>query len=80
MSNQEIADKFGVSRERVRRLLEGYKPPREDIDIELTIQDMQAEERQQGRKRVTDRRTLKKKVLRGLKSSTENQREAQNER
>jgi predicted DNA-binding protein YlxM (UPF0122 family) len=67
MSNQEIADKFGVSRERVRRLLEGYKPPREDIDIELTIQDMQAEERQQGRKRVTDRRTLKKKVLRGLK-------------
>ena len=67
MSNQEIGDKFGVSRERVRRLLEMYNPPEEDIDIEQKIQDRQAEERRQGRKRVTDKRTLRKRILRELK-------------
>ena len=67
MSNQEIADRFGVTRERVRTLLKGYKPPKYDIDIELTIQDIQAEERRQGKKRVTDKRTLEKRVLRQLK-------------
>lgn len=67
MNNQEIADNFGISRERVRRLLKSYKPPKEDIDIELTIRDMQSLEKQQGKKRVTDKRTLKKKLLRELK-------------
>jgi predicted transcriptional regulator len=67
MSNQEIADRFGVTRERVRTLLKRYKPPKYDIDIEWTIQGIQSEERQQGKKRVTDKRTLKKRVLRQLK-------------
>jgi len=67
MSNQEIGDRFGVTRERVRTLLKRYEPPKDDIDIELTIQDIQAEERRQGKKRVTDRRTLKKKLLKQMK-------------
>ena len=67
LTQQEIADRFGVTRERVRTLLKGYKPPKYDIDIELTIQDIQAEERRQGKKRVTDKRTLEKRVLRQLK-------------
>jgi len=70
MNNSQIGEMLGITRERVRQILEQYQPPdfeSSDEDVAQLVAVAQALERHRlPNGRVTDRRTLRKRVVAAL--------------
>lgn len=83
LSNAAIGKYLGLSRERVRQLCKRYQPEpvqSENIDIDELVKEAQNRERRYGHNRITDKRTLRKRIIRELTKLGKKQREAHNER